>query len=102
MQQHVENDDETRNSTAEELFHHQAPAIFAFLRRQTSSREDAEDLLLEVFTAVLQQKRLSRLPLDQQTPLIWRIVRNKLIDSYRRSTRHPAVSVELVMDELFV
>jgi RNA polymerase sigma-70 factor (ECF subfamily) len=101
MQQHVENDDEIRDSTAEELFHHHAPAIFAFLRQQTSSREDAEDLLLEVFTAVLRQKHLSRLPLDQQTPLIWRIVRNKLIDAYRRSTRRASISVELVMDELF-
>lgn len=101
MQQHVENADETRTATAEELFHRHAPAIFAFLRQRTSSREDAEDLLLEVFTAVLQQKQLSRLPLNQQTPLIWRIVRNKLVDTYRRNTRRPAISVELVVNELF-
>ncbi len=101
MQQHVERDGETRNAMAEELFHHHAPAIFAFLRQQTSSREDAEDILLEVFTAVLKQKNLGRLPLGQQTPLIWRIARNKLIDAYRRNIRRPSSSIELLQDDLF-
>lgn len=45
-------------ATNTQLFHRHAPAIFAFLRQQTSSREDAEDLLLEVFTAALEHKQL--------------------------------------------
>lgn len=101
MQPHVEKDSETRNAMAEELFHHHAPAIFAFLRQQTSSREDAEDVLLEVFTAVLTQKHLDRLSLGQHTSLIWRITRHKLIDAYRRNTRRPSSSVELLQDNLF-
>lgn len=101
MQQHVERDGETQSAMAEELFHRHAPAIFAFLRQQTPSREDAEDLLLEVFTAILEQKHLAQMPQEIQRSLIWRIARNKLIDAYRRSTRRPSVSVELVMDDLF-
>lgn len=34
------------------LYQRYAPSIFAYLYRQTTSREDAEDLLLEVFLAV--------------------------------------------------
>lgn len=102
MQQHVEMDGEARRAMTEELFHHHAPAILAFLRKQGTSREDAEDLLLEVFTAVLEQKHLSRLPLGQQTSLIWRIARNKLIDAYRRRKRHPSSSTEQLQEELLV
>src|SRR5258708_3005540 len=101
MQQHVERDGETRKAMAEELFHHHAPALFAFLRQQNASREDAEDILLEVFTAVLEQKHLSRLPPDQQTSLIWRIARNKSIDIYRQKKRRPSTSAEPLQDDLF-
>ncbi|GHO53393.1 RNA polymerase sigma factor [Ktedonobacter robiniae] len=101
MQQHVERDGETSKSVAEELFHCHAPAIFAFLRRQTSSREDAEDILLEVFTAVIEQKRLGLLPRSQQRQLIWKIARNKLVDAYRRNLRRPSSSIELLQDDLF-
>ncbi len=101
MHQHVENEGKTRQVLAEELFHQHAPAIFAFLRQQTSSREDAEDILLEVFTAVLDYRHLSILPLDQYKPLIWRIARNKLIDDYRRNKRRPSSSVELMESDLF-
>lgn len=85
MQQHAERDDETQNALAEELFHRHAPALFAFLRQQTSSREDAEDLLLEVFTAVLEQKQPGQMPQEIRRLLIWRIARNKLVDAYRRT-----------------
>lgn len=101
MQQHVETDGENRKAMAETLFHRHAPAIFAFLRQQCSSREDAEDILLEVFTAALEQERLSNLSPDQQRALLWRIARNKQIDAYRRSARRPLTSLELAFDDLF-
>ena len=101
MQQRVEKDGGTSKSVAEELFHCHAPAIFAFLRRQTSSREDAEDILLEVFTAVIEQKSLGLLPQSQQRQLIWKIARNKLVDAYRRSMRRPSSSIELLQEDQF-
>lgn len=99
MHRHVENAGEPLQATAEELFHQHAPAIFAFLRQQTSSREDAEDILLEIFTAVLEQEHLGKLPLNEHSSLIWRITRNKLIDAYRRAKRRPAFSVNLMEDD---
>ena len=101
MHQHIEKDGESQKTLAETLFHHHAPAIFAFLRRQSSSPEDAEDLLLEIFSAALEQKHLSRLTQDQQAALLWTIARNKQISAYRRRIRRPSVSMELVPDDLF-
>lgn len=101
MQEHVEGDGEDRKALAEALFQRYAPAIFAFLLQQTSSREDAEDILLEVFKATLEQSQFGQLSEERQRLWLWRIARNKLIDAYRRSQRRPAVSVEQVLNDLF-
>lgn len=101
MQHYAEEDGGKRRALTEALYQQHAPAIFAFLLQQTSSREDAEDLLLEVFAAALEYRQLDQLPEGQQRLWLWRIARNKLIDAYRRNLRRPSVSVEKVLDDLF-
>jgi RNA polymerase sigma factor (sigma-70 family) len=101
MHQHVEDDGEGQKAMAEILFHRHAAAIFAFLRQQSPSREDAEDLLLEVFSAALEQPNLSSLAPKQQLALLWTIVRNKQISAYRLRKRRPSVSMELLLEDLF-
>ncbi|HZR40922.1 MAG TPA: sigma-70 family RNA polymerase sigma factor [Ktedonobacteraceae bacterium] len=101
MQQSLNLDGETSRTATTELFHHHAPAIFAFLRQHTSSREDAEDLLLEVFTAALEQERFSLMSESEQRKWLWRVVRNKLVDSYRRQIRRPATAIDALDEELF-
>ena len=102
MQQQSEGDSESRKALAEALFQRYAPTIFAFLLQQTTSREDAEDILLEVFTAALEQhQQLGQFSEERQRLWLWRIARNKLIDAYRRNQRRPSVSVEQVLDDLF-
>jgi len=101
MHQHVEVEGENQKSIAEALFHLHAPAIFAFLYQQSSSREDAEDILLDVFTAILGHKYLSGLTPEHQKALLWRIARNKLIDVGRYRSRRPSISIEPMINELF-
>jgi RNA polymerase sigma-70 factor (ECF subfamily) len=101
MRQHIETDGESRKAIAEALFHCHALALFAFLRQHTSSREDAEDLLLEIFIAIMEQKQLSQVSEEQQRLWLWRIARNKLVDRYRYNTRHPSLSVEHMLNDLF-
>jgi RNA polymerase sigma factor (sigma-70 family) len=101
MQQPVQRDDEQQKAMVEGLFRHYAPAIFAFLLQQTSSREDAEDLLLEIFTTILDHRQLRQFSEEDQRQWLWRITRNKMIDAYRRSARRPAVSVEYMPNDLF-
>jgi RNA polymerase sigma factor (sigma-70 family) len=99
MQQHVENDGAHQKVLAETLFHRHAPALYAYLCQKSASREDAEDILLEVFLATLEHKHFSQFPSDQQQALLWRIARNKLVDAHRRTIRRPAVSLELLLND---
>src|SRR5581483_9921595 len=102
MQRHVDIGGETKKQATAELFRRHAPAILAFLRQHMSSREDAEDLLLEVFAAVLEQESFIEMAENEQRLWLWRVVRNKIIDVYRRNTRRPSTTLERVADELFV
>lgn len=82
-----------------ELFDLYGKAIFAYLRLHTASREDAEDLTVEVFTAALEYDQLSGMPEHER--LIWlrRVAQRRLVDHYRRLQRRPApVALDLHME----
>jgi RNA polymerase sigma-70 factor (ECF subfamily) len=64
--------------------------------------EDAEDLLLEVFVAAVENDGLLALSDDEQLAWLRRVAHNKFIDYYRRSQRRPAVSLEEVTEESLV
>ncbi len=82
------------------LYDRYGQAIFAYARLHTPSREDAEDLTLEVFTIALEQDNLAGLSASEQLAWLRRVAHNKLIDGYRRSTRHPQVGLDTLVDIL--
>src|SRR5690242_12801223 len=84
------------------LYQRCAPVILKYIRRHVSSKEDAEDLLLEVFVAAVESERVLTLSDDEQLGWLRRVARNKFIDYYRHSQRHPAVSLEEVTEERLV
>ena len=67
------------------LYERFAETLLAYLCQQVSNRQDAEDLLLEVFLAALQYTSLDRLPVERQLNWLRRVARNKVIDHYRHS-----------------
>lgn len=83
------------------LYQRFAPVLFAYLYRRTSSREDAEDLLLEVFLAALEHTNFAALGAKEQENWLWTVARNKMIDYYRRVARRPGVQLDLVLDDLY-
>lgn len=83
------------------LYQRFAPVLFAYMYRATSSREDAEDLLLEVFLAALEHASFAALDEKEQEVWLWSVARNKVIDHYRRSTRRAGVRIDQVMDDLY-
>ena len=87
-------------SAAAALYQRHAAAIFAYLRGHTSSREDAEDVLLEVFLVALEQDTLVSMLEREQLAWLRRVAHHKLIDHYRRSRRRFAVGLEEVEDTL--
>ncbi|HLV98829.1 MAG TPA: RNA polymerase sigma factor [Ktedonobacterales bacterium] len=78
------------------LYQQHAPVLFAYLRRHTRSWEDAEDLLLEVFLAALENNQLYAVP--EANRLLWlqRVAQRKVADHYRRALRRPVIPIEQV------
>ena len=83
------------------LYQRFAPVLFAHIYRHTSSREDAEDLLLEVFMAALEFEGFAGLGAPEQESWLWSVARNKTIDYYRRHARRPKLELDLVVDSLY-
>jgi RNA polymerase sigma factor (sigma-70 family) len=82
------------------LYQEHAPAILAYLRGRMSSREDAEDLLLEVFLAALEHDKLALLPPNEQLAWLRSVAHHKLVDLYRRSYRRHSVTLDEVEETL--
>jgi RNA polymerase sigma factor (sigma-70 family) len=82
------------------LYDRYGQAIFAYVRLHTSSREDAEDLTLEVFTTALEHDNLAGLSAGEQLAWLRRVAHNRLIDGYRRKTRHPMVVLDTLVETL--
>lgn len=91
--------DETTDDAS--LYDRFGRAIFAYVRLSLSSREDAEDLTLEVFTTALEQNNLAHLSASEQLAWLRRVAHNRLIDRYRRATRRPVVELDKVVERLF-
>lgn len=92
----------TGHTSIARLYQRCAPVILKYIRRHVSSMEDAEDLLLEVFVAAVENEGLLALSDDEQLAWLRRVAHNKFIDYYRRSQRRPAVSLEEVTEESLV
>jgi RNA polymerase sigma factor (sigma-70 family) len=86
--------------SAASLYQQYAPVIFAYVRRHTASWEDAEDLLLEVFLAALENNQLAAIPPENRLPWLQRVAQRKVADHYRRAFRRPAIPIEQVEDML--
>jgi RNA polymerase sigma-70 factor (ECF subfamily) len=80
------------------LYQEYAPLVFAYLRRQTASPEDAEDLLVEVFLAALERDQLLSVPEGERRRWLFGVAQHKLVDTYRRSARHPAVPLDTLVE----
>jgi len=99
MQQKQEDEFETSNNSSDiSLFDLYGQAIFAYIRLHTSSREDAEDLTLEVFTAALEHDNLSGVQANERLAWLRRVSHNKFVDNYRSSVRRSIVTLDHIKE----
>ena len=68
-----------------------------FIRRRVPDARDAEDILQDVFSALVEANRLL-VPIEHVTGWLFRVARNRIIDLFR--ARRPEVSVELNLDDV--
>lgn len=77
-----------------ELYQRHVYTLLSLIRRSVPTREDAEDVLLEVFTAALERNALAGLSEHEQLAWLRRVAHNKCVDLYRLTHRRPASSLE--------
>jgi RNA polymerase sigma factor (sigma-70 family) len=57
-----------------------------FIRRRVADRDDAEDILQEVFYELIEAYRMVK-PVEQVTAWLFRVARNRIVDLFRRKQR---------------
>jgi len=69
-----------------------------FIRRRVADRDEAEDILQEVFYELIEAYRMVK-PVEQVTAWLFRVARNRIVDLFRRKQREalrnaPATTTE--------
>jgi RNA polymerase sigma-70 factor (ECF subfamily) len=93
--------DAGEQAPATEIYQQHAQAVLLYLRRYLAIREDAEDLLLEVFLRAVEKQIPLTLPEAEQRAWLLHVARQKLADYYRQRIRHPSVPFnEMTIEQL--
>jgi RNA polymerase sigma-70 factor (ECF subfamily) len=100
MHLHHPNQITGEGEAADVLYERYAAAIFAYLRKHSRSREDAEDILEDIFIAAMENEKFAGLSEQIQVAWLWRVARNKVADAFRRSAVRQNVSLEMVTETL--
>lgn len=95
---HHLNEDEVQNDRKSALYDRFAATILAYLCQMVSNRQDAEDLLFEVFMAAFNNEMLSGLPAGRQLAWLRRVARNKVVDRYRHAARLTMLPLEQAIE----
>jgi len=82
------------------LYERYAPTILTYLRQNRITKEDAEDLLVEVFLAAMESTTLLNLQEGAQLAWLQRVAHNKMIDHLRRAARRRGASLDEVAELL--
>lgn len=85
-------------SREEVLYRRYAPQIFTYLLRHLSSQQDAEDLLVEVFLALLEKPSSMELEEQRCAAYLQAIARNKLANYYRQKGGQQFVPLEEIAE----
>src|ERR1700751_4649595 len=89
------------DSSIGKLYQRYWQTLFTSIRRTISSREDAEDILLEVFLAVAESETFPRMSEAHQEAWLRRVAYNKCMDFHRNKARHATASLEDYTEVLY-
>src|SRR3974390_154476 len=77
--------------TLAETIRREQGRLRAFVRHRVADREDAEDILQDVFCELIEAVRLMK-PIEHASAWLFRVARNRITDLYRK--KKPAVSID--------
>jgi RNA polymerase sigma factor (sigma-70 family) len=75
------------------VFAEQGSRLRNFIRRRVPDREDAEDILQDVFYRLVEANRLL-MPIDHLTGWLYQVARNRITDVFRKKKPEPLGEVE--------
>ena len=91
----------TSANTFAELYQCYVSTLLNYIRRYVSVREDAEDILVEVFLAAHERGDLLGLREDERLAWLRRVAYYKCVDLLRRQQRYPTIALDTMMDMLY-
>ncbi|WP_242527332.1 RNA polymerase sigma factor [Ktedonosporobacter rubrisoli] len=86
----------SEGSLIADLYERFAPNVLKYIRRHVATREQAEDILLDVFVAALEKPGFAQLDEQQQLAWLRRVAHNKFVDLQRHAQRHSHLPLETV------
>ncbi len=84
-----------------DLYQQYAARLFAYAYQQIASREEAEDIVIETFLSVLQNKHFATFSEERQEAWLWTVIRNKVVDYRRRTLRRPSLPIAWLTEPLY-
>jgi len=72
-----------QNLRISEIFRREQGRLLSFIRKRAADAGDAEDILQDVFSELVEAYRLMH-PIEQVASWLFRVARNRTIDSYRK------------------
>jgi RNA polymerase sigma factor (sigma-70 family) len=95
---------DTKQSPAEqdrrisEAFEREQPRLRSFIRKRVADSRDAEDILQEVFTELVEAYRMFQ-TIDQAGAWLFRVARNRIVDLFRKKKTVPLSDLAPQQDE---
>jgi RNA polymerase sigma factor (sigma-70 family) len=74
------------------------PRLRNFIRKRVPDREDAEDILQDVFYELIESYRLMK-PVEEVTAWLFRVARNRIIDRFRKKKTEPLSAHVVTTDD---
>jgi RNA polymerase sigma factor (sigma-70 family) len=89
---HIQSRDLPDELSVAVFYQRHALMVLTYIRSHVASKEEAEDILGDVFLAVLENQ--TPFTLDEREQAIWlrRVAHNKVVDRYRRQMRQPEIT----------
>jgi RNA polymerase sigma factor (sigma-70 family) len=76
-----------QNLRLSEVAHREYRRLFQFVRKRVGDEGDAEDILQDVFSELIEAYRLMQ-PIEQVGAWLYRVARNRIIDRFRKDRFH--------------
>lgn len=92
-------DESAGKDNVEELIKTHQPRLKSFIRKRVSGREDAEDILQDVFYQLLKTVDNTANPIEQVTAWLYRVARNTIINKQKKKQEDELPSYPYDEDE---